>query len=122
MAIETQFGDPKDFPRNRKRQYRGEIAAGAGETNATFWLDPSKTTKINVLKGAETAKVEGTSDTVDKDGVPLVTLEDVDILWQEIDAASTTDYFAKDDGLSAVRINGTPITNPIKFNVTQDGH
>ena len=118
------------FSKNRKREYRGTMAAAFSDS-VFFLLDPSKSTKIHVVKNSEEVKVEVSSDTKSFNGGSTLTqitatsvLADTSILYNTVDDDTTVDYYAKDDGLSIVKLTptGTPGASAMQYNVTQDGN
>jgi len=113
------------FPKNRKREFRGsEIASN---TNVVFFLlDPSKKTKIQVNKNSEEVEIQSSSDTKLLTGTQIdeINVSSATILFNVVDANSTTDYYASDDGVSILKLtsSGTPGTGTVQYNVTQDGN
>jgi len=96
---------------------RGNISAAEVKIIA---CDPAKKTAIALNKNSHNAKVEVTTDARLSNGTSRITdLEEANILWNEVSASNTTNYFAGDSSLlTGVRL--TDINGPAKqYSVTQ---
>jgi len=124
MADEVR-GNGAGIPKNRKREVRETINAAFAD-DIFILVDPSKNTKIQLLKNSEEVAVQASSDSKLVDGTQIteanVIANKANILFSTVDANSTTDYYASDKGVTILKItpSGTPGSGTMNFNITQD--
>jgi len=118
-------GNGAGIPKNRKREVRETVAIGFSD-DIFILLDPSKNTKIQVIKDSEEVEIQASSDSKLADGTQItednVIANKASILFSVSDINSTTDFYAADKGVTILKItpSGTPGTNSVNYNVTQD--
>ena len=111
------------IPGNMDVNERDNVPASA--TPVLIGTNPAKSTAIAVDKNSQTAKVEVTTDAKNPDGTKLQTggLSASTIIWNEVSASGSTNYFAGPQTLiSGVRITGNTGTSAIQYSVTQKGN
>jgi len=124
---DTVDGTGFKFPANRKREVRVQIAAAFSD-DIFVLVDPDKRTKIQINKNSEEVEIATSSDTKLADDTRIteanVIANKATILFEVVDANSTTNYYSSDFGVSIVRIkpSGTPGAGAMNYNVTQDGN
>jgi len=122
------FSNKDNAAKNRKAEFRGNLPILSANATAFFFVDPSLNTKVMLDKNAMTASINVSTDTqiLASDGtltpITSTTMSNSTILFNEIDAASTTDFFGEDSGLSIIKITGNSSASTIQFNITQDNN
>lgn len=110
------------IPGNMKLSVRNSIPATSAITRY-IGTDPSHKTAVHVDKNGELAKVSLTTDVINSDGTKLTALSASTILWNEVSASGSTNYFAGNDNLiSGVKIEKLASgTSAIEYSITQKG-
>ena len=115
--------DPR-IPPNLDTNIRGNMPAIAlGSAQVVFiGTNPHKPAAVAVDKNGENATVFLTTDCKNSDGTKLTSLSNSGIIWNEVSASGTTNYFAGDSTLvSGIKIEGSPSSSAIQYSVTQRG-
>jgi len=124
MADVVEHNDA-GIPKNRKREFRNQLAIGYSD-DVYILLDPSKNTKIQVIKNSEEVNIQSSSDSKLLAG-GRITEDNVDteasILFTDVaDNTLTDDFHGADSGITILKISptGTPGASVMDYNVTQD--